>query len=168
MPTVRASASTPSSASSPTGAMPRVSEDVPSSTPLPSIPTRVTPRMQLIIQKNVIGRLLTETGPLQPPLPLRIISEWPLLRRLPARFVGLGVRPEHVRVSTIQSNHWTPVTVYVTELMGSETFVILELGSQKIIARTPGGFYVDGGRSAWISFDLSKALLFDSETGLRL
>src|SRR6476619_2105044 len=37
----------------------------------------------------------------------------------------LGVRPEHVRVSTIQSNHWTPVTVYVTELMGNETFVIL-------------------------------------------
>ena len=80
----------------------------------------------------------------------------------------LGVRPEHVRVSTIQSNHWTPVTVYVTELMGSETFVILELGSQKIIARTPGGFFVDGGRSAWISFDMTKAHLFDSLSGERL
>ena len=80
----------------------------------------------------------------------------------------LGVRPEHVRVSTIQSNHWTPVTVYVTELMGSETFVIIEMGSQKIIARTPGGFYVNSGRSAWISFDLSKAHLFDSLSGERL
>jgi len=80
----------------------------------------------------------------------------------------LGVRPEHVRVSTIQSNHWTPVTVYVTELMGSETFVIVELGSQKIIARTPGGFRADSGRSAWISFDLTKAQLFDALSGERL
>jgi len=80
----------------------------------------------------------------------------------------LGVRPEHVRVSTIQSNHWTPVTVYVTELMGSETFVIVETASQKIIARTPGGFRADSGRSAWISFDLTKAQLFDRETGRRL
>ena len=80
----------------------------------------------------------------------------------------LGVRPEHVRVSTIQSNHWSPVTVYVTELMGSETFVIVELGSQKIIARTPGGFRADSGRSAWISFDLTKAQLFDALSGERL
>ena len=80
----------------------------------------------------------------------------------------LGVRPEHVRVSTIQSNHWTPVTVYVTELMGSETFVIVELGTQKIIARTPGGFRADSGRSAWISFDLTKAQLFDALSGERM
>ena len=79
-----------------------------------------------------------------------------------------GVRPEHVRVSTIQSNHWAPVTVYVTELMGSETFVIVETGSQKIIARTPGGFRADSGRSAWISFDLTKAQLFERDTGRRL
>jgi ABC-type sugar transport system ATPase subunit len=31
----------------------------------------------------------------------------------------LGVRPENVRVSTAQEDHWMPVTVYVTELMGS-------------------------------------------------
>jgi multiple sugar transport system ATP-binding protein len=79
-----------------------------------------------------------------------------------------GVRPEHVRVSTIQSDHWTPVKVYVTELMGSETLVIVETGSQKIIARMPGSFRADTGRSAWISFDLSKVHLFDGETGERL
>jgi multiple sugar transport system ATP-binding protein len=73
-----------------------------------------------------------------------------------------------VRVSTIQSGHWTPVTVYVTELMGNETFVIVQTGSQKIIARIPGGFRADSGRSAWISFDLTKAHLFDAETGRRL
>jgi 2-polyprenyl-6-methoxyphenol hydroxylase-like FAD-dependent oxidoreductase len=61
-------------------------------------PTRVTQRMQLIIQNNVIGRLLSEAEPpLQAPLLLRLTSQCALLRRLPARFVGLGVRPEHVR-----------------------------------------------------------------------
>ena len=80
----------------------------------------------------------------------------------------LGVRPEHVRLSTIQSNHWTPVTVYVTEMMGSETFVIVETGSQKIIVRIPGSFRADTGRSAWISFDVTKAQLFNRDTGQRL
>ena len=80
----------------------------------------------------------------------------------------LGVRPEHVRLSTIQSNHWTPVTVYVTEMMGSETFVIVETGSQKIVVRIPGSFRADTGRSAWISFDITKAQLFNRDTGLRL
>jgi 2-polyprenyl-6-methoxyphenol hydroxylase-like FAD-dependent oxidoreductase len=61
-----------------------------------TFPTRVTQGLQLIVQRNVIGRLLSETGPLQPPLPLRLTSQCALLRRLPARFVGLGVRPEHV------------------------------------------------------------------------
>jgi multiple sugar transport system ATP-binding protein len=97
----------------------------------------------------------------------------PLTEELLNRTAGhnactFGVRPEHVRVSTIQSNHWTPVTVYVTELMGSETLVIVETGSQKIIARTPGSFRADSGRSAWIGFDLTKAHLFDRETGRRL
>jgi 2-polyprenyl-6-methoxyphenol hydroxylase-like FAD-dependent oxidoreductase len=60
-------------------------------------PTRVTQRMQIIIQNNVIGRLLSEAEPpLQAPLLLRLTSQCALLRRLPARFVGLGVRPEHV------------------------------------------------------------------------
>jgi hypothetical protein len=31
------------------------------------------------------------------PWPLRLLSRWAWLRRLPARAVGLGVRPEHVR-----------------------------------------------------------------------
>ena len=100
---------------------------------------------------------------------LRVALTEELLNRTSGQSAStLGVRPEHVRVSTIQSNHWTPVTVYVSELMGSETFVIVETGSQKIIARTPGGFRVDSGRSAWISFDLTKAHLFDALSGERL
>ena len=32
------------------------------------------------------------------PLPLRLLRDWPFLRRIPARIIGMGVRPEHVRV----------------------------------------------------------------------
>ena len=59
-------------------------------------PTRVTQRIQVIIQNNVIGRVLAEGGSLRPPLLLRLTSRLAILRRLPARLVGVGVRPEHV------------------------------------------------------------------------
>jgi 2-polyprenyl-6-methoxyphenol hydroxylase-like FAD-dependent oxidoreductase len=59
-------------------------------------PTRVTQRMQLIVQNRVIGRVLGERRTLQAPLLLRLTSRFAPLRRIPARVVGIGVRPEHV------------------------------------------------------------------------
>ncbi len=61
-----------------------------------TFPTRVTQRIQLIIQNNVVGHVLGETQALRAPLLLRLMSRYAVLRRLPARFLGLGVRPEHV------------------------------------------------------------------------
>jgi multiple sugar transport system ATP-binding protein len=52
--------------------------------------------------------------------------------------------------------------------MGSETFVIVEAGSQRIIARAPGDFRAETGSAVWIDFDLTKAHLFDRNTGLRI
>jgi multiple sugar transport system ATP-binding protein len=46
--------------------------------------------------------------------------------------VVLGVRPEDIRVSAIQRNGSLPASVYVIELMGSETFVFLTLGRERI------------------------------------
>ncbi|HMK78185.1 MAG TPA: FAD-dependent oxidoreductase [Xanthobacteraceae bacterium] len=62
-------------------------------------PTRITQRIQVLVQNRVIGRVLTtrETS-FSAPLPLRLLRDWPFLRRIPARLVGMGVRPEHVRV----------------------------------------------------------------------
>lgn len=60
-------------------------------------PTRVTQRMQLFIQNRVIKRVLGEEGPLVPPLPLRLLARVPFLRRIPARLIEIGFRPEHVR-----------------------------------------------------------------------
>jgi 2-polyprenyl-6-methoxyphenol hydroxylase-like FAD-dependent oxidoreductase len=63
-------------------------------------PTRATQQLQLFIQNRVIGRVLESTGQLSPPLALRLLGKWPLLRRIPARLVGLGFRPEHVTSPT--------------------------------------------------------------------
>ena len=60
-------------------------------------PTGVTQRAQLIVQKRVISRVLDRKSPLTPPYALRLLARFPFLRRIPARMIGLGVRPEHVR-----------------------------------------------------------------------
>ncbi len=62
-----------------------------------TFPTRATQRMQLFMQNNVISAVLSDTDELDPPLLLRLLARFPLLRRLPARLLGLGFRPEHIR-----------------------------------------------------------------------
>jgi len=59
-------------------------------------PTRVIQRIQLAVQNRVVASVLGATGPFKPPLAVRLIMKIPGLRQLPARLVGLGVRPEHV------------------------------------------------------------------------
>jgi len=62
-------------------------------------PTRMTQRVQLAIQDRVIRRALTNTDGFSPPFAIRLLALVPFLRRIPARMIGLGVRPEHVHTS---------------------------------------------------------------------
>jgi 2-polyprenyl-6-methoxyphenol hydroxylase-like FAD-dependent oxidoreductase len=59
-------------------------------------PTRATQRLQLGIQNTVISSTLKATGPIKPPLLVRLFSVVPLLSRIPARVLGLGFRPEYI------------------------------------------------------------------------
>ena len=59
-------------------------------------PTKVIQGVQILIQKNVISRVLGGTGKIAPPRLLRLFITFPVLRRLPARLMGLGVRRERV------------------------------------------------------------------------
>jgi 2-polyprenyl-6-methoxyphenol hydroxylase-like FAD-dependent oxidoreductase len=61
-----------------------------------SFPTRATQRLQLLMQDRVIARTLRGGSPSSLPLFARLLRDHPVLRRLPARVVGLGFRPEHV------------------------------------------------------------------------
>jgi 2-polyprenyl-6-methoxyphenol hydroxylase-like FAD-dependent oxidoreductase len=61
-------------------------------------PVRMTQRMQLIVQNKIIGAALKPAGqPLKVPLVVRLITAVPWLQGITAWFVGIGVRPEHVR-----------------------------------------------------------------------
>jgi 2-polyprenyl-6-methoxyphenol hydroxylase-like FAD-dependent oxidoreductase len=62
------------------------------------LPTRLTQRAQVFIQNRIISPVLAGARTTSLPLPLRLLRDWPFLRRIPARLVGLGVQPEHVKV----------------------------------------------------------------------
>ena len=60
------------------------------------LPTRIVQKAQLIAQERLIGPALTGKGPQQLPWPLKLLRRFPMLRRIPARLVGVGIRPEHI------------------------------------------------------------------------
>ncbi|MEP6873003.1 MAG: FAD-dependent oxidoreductase [Burkholderiales bacterium] len=63
-------------------------------------PARVTQQAQVAIHNELLAPVLAGTAaPATLPLPLRLLQRLPQLRRLPARLVGIGVRPERVRTS---------------------------------------------------------------------
>jgi 2-polyprenyl-6-methoxyphenol hydroxylase-like FAD-dependent oxidoreductase len=61
------------------------------------LPVRLTQAMQVFIQNRVITSVLANTKPTKAPWPLKVALAVPFLRRIPARVVGVGFRPEHVR-----------------------------------------------------------------------
>ena len=61
-------------------------------------PVRMTQAMQVVVQNNLISVALKPGDrPLRAPLVARVINAAPWLQGIAARFVGLGVRPEHVQ-----------------------------------------------------------------------
>ena len=59
-------------------------------------PTRATQRFQAVAQNQVIRRVLERKAPITgAPWPVRMLTRFPVLRRIPARFLGMGIRPEH-------------------------------------------------------------------------
>jgi hypothetical protein len=61
------------------------------------LPTRLTQWMQLFIQDRIIHRVLGSTDRLVLPWAVELLARFSFARRVPARLIGLGVRPERVR-----------------------------------------------------------------------
>lgn len=59
-------------------------------------PMKVVQRMQLTMQDRLIRPILASQGAVRMPGFLRLVGRHPVLRRIPAWFIGVGVRPEHV------------------------------------------------------------------------
>ena len=82
--------------------------------------------------------------------------------------ITIGIRPEHISVFSEPQNGAIPATVYVTELMGNETFVFLSVGNNRLIARAPAEFRADVESPVWLRIVGEKAHFFDSQTGLSI
>jgi 2-polyprenyl-6-methoxyphenol hydroxylase-like FAD-dependent oxidoreductase len=61
------------------------------------LPVRVIQRMQIVIQNRIISTVLKSRQRPTPPWPLKLLNWFPVLRRLPAYLVGVGIRTEHIR-----------------------------------------------------------------------
>lgn len=59
-------------------------------------PTRATQKLQIAIQNRIIRRVLGRSEPLTVPGLFKLLQRWPFLRRIPARVIGVGFRPEHI------------------------------------------------------------------------
>ena len=66
-----------------------------------TFPTKVTQRLQMMVQDRILAPVLESRDRLDPPFALRLARRFPALTALPARLVGVGVRPERVRSPAI-------------------------------------------------------------------
>ena len=82
--------------------------------------------------------------------------------------ITIGIRPEHIRVFTEPQDGAMPANVYVTELMGNETFVFLSVGNNRLIARAPADFRAELESLVWLQIESEKAHFFDPQTGLSI
>ena len=64
-------------------------------------PTKVTQWAQVQVQEEILSAVLASQQQVRPPWVLRLFKRFPVLRRIPARLVGIGVRPEHVQTPDI-------------------------------------------------------------------
>jgi 2-polyprenyl-6-methoxyphenol hydroxylase-like FAD-dependent oxidoreductase len=68
------------------------------------LPTRLTQAMQVFVQNQVLSPALKKHPSRGMSLVLALMRRYPKLRRIPARVVGIGIRPEHVRSPEIRGD----------------------------------------------------------------
>jgi len=68
-----------------------------------TFPTKVTQAFQVFVQNHAVEPILAGAKVEKPPLVMRLLDAFPRLRGLPARLIGLGARPEHVRLTDFSS-----------------------------------------------------------------
>ena len=101
----------------------------------------------------------------------RFVAEFvgsPSMNFIPSERGTMGIRPEHIQVLTTPQDGALEARVYVTELMGNETFVFLTVGDNRMIARAPAEFRAEVETTVWLKLATEKIHWFDTTTGNRL
>lgn len=75
-------------------------------------PTKATQQLQVLIQNRIVRRVLSarNSGPMKPPVFVKLFQRFPVLRRIPARLIGIGFRPEHIQTPSISPSCTQPAT----------------------------------------------------------
>jgi multiple sugar transport system ATP-binding protein len=98
----------------------------------------------------------------------RFVAEFvgsPSMNFIEGEGVTMGIRPEHIQVLTTPEDGAMEARVYVTELMGNETFVFLTAGDNRLIARAPADFRADVDTKVWLRIATEKIHYFDPVSG---
>ena len=68
-------------------------------------PTRWTQALQVQAHKRVVEPTLKgQVTFAKLPLAVRLLNDYPVLRRIPARLIGMGLRPEHVKTPAVAAS----------------------------------------------------------------
>jgi 2-polyprenyl-6-methoxyphenol hydroxylase-like FAD-dependent oxidoreductase len=59
-------------------------------------PAHLTQRVQIFMHEHFLERIFNAREQTTPPMPARLLERFAVLRRIPARMIGIGFRPEHV------------------------------------------------------------------------
>ena len=78
----------------------------------------------------------------------------------------IGIRPEDMHI--IDGPVGIPGTVDIVEELGAESFVYINVGEQRFVARADKGRTPQRGEEVLLSFDVKNAHHFDPETGERI
>ena len=82
--------------------------------------------------------------------------------------VFFGVRPENVAIVDRPDGASLPAEVYVSEALGNETLVRLQVAGQELVARADANYEPEIGSRVWVQPDLRRAHLFDARTDQRI
>jgi multiple sugar transport system ATP-binding protein len=121
-----------------------------------------SPPINFIPCKLSPSRDTLEAPSLHHPVPARYRGA---LRHRPSDSVILGIRPEDLDVILHPEARQTTAEIYVTEPMGKETLLTLQLGGSTVKAIAPPQIDLGIGDTVGVAFADQAVRLFDPETG---
>lgn len=81
--------------------------------------------------------------------------------------VLFGIRPENTFLS-LDSKNSVDARIEICELMGDSSYIHMKTGKDNIICKYPSLFSGEKGEKVMVTFDMTKSLFFDRETGIRI
>jgi len=82
-----------------------------------------------------------------------------------SRNLTMGIRPEHISITSGDQGNAIPTTVKVTEPMGEITYVYFEIGEETYTASIDGERRIESGQEIHVVFPEEKIHIFDGQSG---